>query len=337
MEKIKQMTDDYVSEKAFRDLTNPRNVVYGKDLESGLKEPEFENLEIPECFGPVNILIDEYKVKRYAFVIDDYSSWSFSHGEHLGQAGLLVNDLLQLFTLAYKGSHVIGLHTEEQIWFENPVRVGEIVKLEGTYTDKFINRNHGHVVMEAIARGEDGRTIVRHRGVEIMKVMPGYVAGRGNAKPSFRVQGEVPESARFLDCLVEDIKVGDALVPIVKEITAEQAAVYSRVGEFVTNIHNNLDTARKGGLRIPIVQGAQLFCLMAEHMSHFFGKSFFTNGWMKTKFIAPVEVCEAVEVSGYITAIDHMAEGKVKVSLEIWIRRRSDNCLAVIGWVSCIK
>ncbi|MBE6906980.1 MAG: hypothetical protein E7476_11985 [Ruminococcaceae bacterium] len=325
----------------WHDIIDPRRAEYEDDLEVGLKEPEFENLIIPERLGPVQEVIDNHKLKRYAFEIDEYSPWSFekspfANGKQIGQAGLLVNDLLQLFTLVYRASHVVGLHTEEQIWFENPVFMDEIITLDGNYTDAYVNRGQGCVVMDAIAKGEDGRTIVRHRGVEILKTIPGNITGRASATPEKKITGEVGNEASFFRTVAENIKIGDAIEPMKKMITAEQAAVFSRVGDFVSNIHNNLEIARKGNLRLPIVQGAQLFCCLTHMLTVFFGEKFLTGGWLKTKFISPVNVFEPIELSGCISGIETCPDGRKKILLDVWIRRKSDNRLAVIGWASCV-
>lgn len=330
-----------MNKSIWRDITDPRRAETVDDLEAGLKEPEFENLEIPERLGPVQEVLDDHKIKRYAFEIDDYNPWSmesspFFNGERVGHAGLLVNDLLQMFTTVYRASHVIGLHTEEQIWFENPARMGEVLTLEGVYNEAYVLRGQGYVVMDADVKGEDGRTIIRHRGVEILKTVPGDISGRASATPEKKVTGEIAADARFLKNVVDDVKVGDAVVPMQKTITAEQAAVYSRVGEFVTNIHNNLEMARKGNLRIPIVQGAQMFCTMTQVLTEFFGKDFFTSGWLRTKFVSSVKVFEPYEIGGVVTDVEQLDGGKKKVSLEMWIRRSSDNRMAVVGWASCI-
>lgn len=326
----------------WRDITDPRRAETADDLEAGLKEPKFENIVIPERFGPVQEKIDDHKIKRYAFELDDYLPWSMAEGENpfgsrrIAQAGLLTNDIVQLFTLAYRGSRVIGLHTEAQLWFKSPAWIDEAVTLEGAYTDAYEKRGQGYVVLEAGVKGEDGREIVSYRGVEIFQTTPGNIAGRAFASPDKKVTGEIPEGARFIAKAPEALKSGDALLPLPKNITAEQAAVFSRVGEFVINIHNNLETARKGNLRIPIVQGAQFFCTLTELMTRTFGANFFTDGWLRVKFIAPVKVFEPFEAAGIITDIIPTKDGRRKVELEVWVRRGSDKRLAAIGWASCI-
>lgn len=333
----KTFSDTYV----WRDISDPRRAQTVDDLEAGLKSPDFENLSIPETFGPVKEIIDDHKIKRYAFALNDYLPWAMQGNSpfdntRIAQAGLLTNDLLQMFTLGYRGSQVVGLHTEEQIWFDSPAKLDEIVTLEGTYVDAYEHRGQGCVVLEANAKGADGRSIIRHRGVEILRTIPGNIVGRGSAAPEKRVTGNLPPNPHYIDTITSSSKIGDCLTPLSKNITAEQAAVFSRVGEFVTNIHNNLSTARAGGLRMPIVQGMQSFCTFTELLTRAFGKDFFTGGWIKAKFIAPITVFEDFNVYGIITNIEKVSDTQEKVYLDVWIRRQDDR-LAVAGWASCLR
>jgi acyl dehydratase len=322
----------------WRDLTDPRRAAVvdadtALDLEAGLKEPEFENLEIPEKLGPVTVRVDDHKIKRFAFTQDDHHPWHLEaspfDGRRIGQAALLGNDLVQLFTTVYAASQVVGLHTEEQLWFDSPAFLDEDVTLEGTYTEAYERRGQGYVVMEATAKGADGRSILRHRGVEILRTKPGDVAGRGSATPAAadeRVTGEVPADAPAFDPAAP--AVGQLLTPLGKTFTVEQAAVFSRIGEYVRNIHNDLDLARAGGLRVPIVQGQQQYGALAELLTRAFGASFFTGGWLRVKFLKTVDVHEPIEASGIVTAVH---DGRV--DLQVWVRR-ADGALSAAGWAS---
>ncbi len=321
----------------WRDLTDPRRIVDYDDIEdreAGRKEPEFENLEIPEDLGTVRELVDDHKIKRYAFTQDECGPWYLQDspfGGRIGQATLLCNDLVQMFTNVYAASRVVGFHTEEQMWFDAPVHLGEIVTLSATYTESYVRRGEGYVVMEAAAIGADGRSIVRHRGVEILKTVPGDLGGRGSSTPERRVTGQVPDGARHVETLGPQTRVGDVLIPLAKTVTFEQAAVFSRLGEYVVNTHNDLRTARAGRLRQPIVQGAQQFGLMAQRLVAAFGASFFTTGWMQVKFLVPVDVFEPLTISGVVTAIEPRDDGDRTAQLEVWIRR-GDGRLVTVGW-----
>lgn len=325
--------------RPWRDLTDPRRIVDFDDVadrEAGRKEPEFENLAIPEDLGTVQEVVDDHKIKRYAFTQDEYGPWYFEDspfGGRIAQSTLLCNDLVQMFTNVYAASQVVGFHTEEQMWFDDPARIDEIVTLAATYTESYVRRGEGYVVMEAQATGEDGRSIVRHRGVEILKTVPGTLGGRGSGTPERRVTGDVPEHAREVDHFDGDTRPGDVLAPVTRSVTFEQAAVFSRIGEYVINTHNNLQAARDGKLRQPIVQGAQQFGLIAARLVEAFGAGFFTSGWIQAKFLVPVDVFEPITLHALVTAVEPRDDGGRTAQLEVWIRR-ADGRLVTVGWAS---
>lgn len=336
------LSSDFGSErhcKNWRDLTDPRRAVEVADLEEGLKDPIFENLEIPETFGPVEVLVDDHKIKRFAFTQDDYDAWHLREGpfdgQRIGHACLLGNDLLQLFTLKYAGSKTVGFHTEEQMWFDSPVVLNELVTLSGTYVEAYERRGQGYVVMEAQAIGEDGRSIIRHRGVEILRTVPGALAGRGSGTPDRKVSGEVPADARIVGCFGAETRPGDVLASLEKVITAEQAAVFSRNGEFVRNIHNDLDVARAGQLRLPLVQGQQQVGVIGQYLTAAFGKRWFSQGWLRVKFVNTLEVFEPFKLTAVVTEVTEVEEGS-RIDIEVWIRRKSDLKMTALGWASCV-
>ena len=323
----------------WRDLTDPRRARDVDDLEGGLKDPTFENLEIPECLGPVTLLVDDHKVKRYAFTVDDYHPWSFGSspfGHRIGQAGLLTNDLLQLFTTRYAPSRVVGLHTEEQLWFDRPVPIGTRPTLKGAYVQRYKRRGLGYVVMEAHAADEGGATLLRHRGIEVLRTHPGAVVGRSGTTPAQgdrRVTGDYDPDLPYIYTADRDVRAGMPVAPLRKVVTQEQASVFSRAGEYVVNIHNNLAAARAAGLAVPIVQGQQQVCLLLELMTRFFGQAWFTEGWLRCKFIRPVMVFEPLEVGAVVSEVDE-ARTRLTVVLDVWIRGAS-GALCTVGWARC--
>lgn len=322
----------------WRDLTDPRRAAETDDLEAGLKDPVFENLDIPEEFGPVTITVDDHKIKRFAFTQNDYNPWTLTdspfEGRRIGHACLLGNDLLQLFTLKYAGSKTVGFHTEEQMWFDSPVFLGEKVTLSGAYIEAYERRGQGYVIMEARAVGEDGRSIIRHRGVEILRTVPGAIAGRGSGTPDRKVSGEVPDGARPVEAFGPDTRAGDVLAPMDKILTAEQVAVFSRVGEFVRNTHSDFLVAREARLRMPIVQGQQQVGVIGEYLTRAFGRHWLTSGWLRVKFINTLEVFEPIRLTALVTDVAPSDDG-IRIELEVWVRRLSDNKLTTVGWASC--
>jgi acyl dehydratase len=323
---------------AGRNLTDPRRAVAREDLESGAKEPTYENIQIPEDFGPIEVLVDDLKIKRFAFVADDFGDWYLREspwGPRIGQPGLLANDLLQMFTTRYAPSQVVGLHTTEELWWERPVLLGERVRLTARYVDKYEHRGQGSVVMVAEARDQKGDVLVRHRGVEIMRTRPGEVGGRGSAGAGEgpRITGEFDTSLPLVERIHPSTVPGTGLRPLRKEVTFEQMAVFSRLGEFVRNIHNDLEKARDAGLDVPILQGQQQVCYFAERAVGAFGAAWFTGGWLKVKFLRPVNAFDVIEVGGVVREVS--TDGPdAAVDLDMWIRG-ADGRLVTVGWARC--
>lgn len=313
----------------------------GVDPEVGLKEPLYEEVVIPEPFGPVSFEVDDCKVKEFAFCQDDYGAWYFTaspFGRRIGQAGIILNDLLQLFTLKYAASKVVGLHVEEHVRFHAPVFVGERVTLGGEYSDKYVRRGQGCVVMDARATGEDGRLLVEHRGIEIMRTVPGDVAGRGSATVDEAQRRRVVTKSRSDLARVEiasaNLEPGIGVMSLHKRTTQAQACVFSRSGEWVHNIHNDLRLARAANLAVPIVQGQQLYCFAVELMTRFFGAAWFNSGILDMKFLNPVSVWEEIEVCAAVRSVLEDSIGS-RMELDVWILR-SDGGVAAVGWAEAV-
>jgi acyl dehydratase len=298
------------------------------------KPARFELVDIPEELGPLEVLVDDHKVKAFAFTQDDYGSWYLRRspwGRRIGHASILANDLLNVYYSRYEPA--IGLHADEELWFNEPVFVGERVTIRGRYVDKYVKRGKGYVVLESEARGEDGRLLARHRGVEVMEITPGTEVGRRSAEIAGpRVTGETQPGRRPVARARAGLPVGTPVRPLTKEIAQDQASVYAYCGIFQRNIHNDLDVARRSGLERTIMQGQQQACYVAELMTSFFGRSWFTTGWLRVKFIVPVSPGQALTIQAAVIGKSPEAGG-TRLELETWIRDAS-GALVTVGWAS---
>jgi acyl dehydratase len=300
---------------------------------AGLKDATYENVVIPEDFGPIELVIDDHFVKRYAFTVDDYNPWTFTDenpfGRRIGQAAVLADDVLKVFFAAFDHDTVVGLHVEEQLWFDNPVFVGERATLSGRYVDKYIKRGDGHVVLEARAVGEDGRSLIRHRGIEIMRISDGHGAGGGRAPRSdAHVKGEYDRSLADVSTARLDLPPGTPLASLVKRVAQEQISVFTARGTAHRGLHNDLEIARRAGLPTPIAQGQMQACYTAQLLGTFFGARFYTTGWLRLKFLNPVFPADVLTVHGAVTG----AHGG-RLQLEVWITNKTGR-LTAAGWAS---
>ncbi|HWE89536.1 MAG TPA: hypothetical protein VG317_08760, partial [Pseudonocardiaceae bacterium] len=121
---------------------------------TGTKEAVFENVEIPEKFGPFEVVFDERMAKNYAFAQDDPAAAALTDatGARAAHPAALSNELLFLFYANYDGNTAQGLHTHEELSFHAPVRIGEKITIGGGYVRTYVKRGKGYVVMDAEAR-----------------------------------------------------------------------------------------------------------------------------------------------------------------------------------------
>lgn len=296
----------------------------------------FENIVLNEDFGPITEVVDDYKVKKFAFMMDDYHPWYFGEspfGKRIGHAGILANDLLQLFTQVYDANTVVGLHTHEELWFMHPASVPERVRLYGRYVEKYERRGKGYVVMEADARGEDGRVLLRHRGIEILHIEPGPVVGKNTAETQERrVTGEYRKEVEPVRHARVGLAPGTPLVPLHKQPVQDQIAVFSMVGKHVRNVHTDIEVARRAGLKDTLAQGMMESIYLTELLTSFFGRAWFTTGWQKVKFIRPVYCGERLTARGVVIG-ERSEGGGTRLDLDIWVENATGEMTAA-GWAS---
>lgn len=305
------------------------------------KEALFDSAQVGETFGPLELVVDDHKIKAFAFTQDDYHSWYFDSspfGARIGHAAILANDLLQLYHLNYAeygASRAVGLHTGEELWFSAPVFLNEKVVLEGRYVDKYERRGKGYLVMEAEARGADGRLLVRHRGTEIMRVEAGQVVGaRSDTSVEKKVTGEYLTDVEPVARAVRGVLPGTPTISLRKEARADQMEVYSMISPFSKNIHTDIEAARAAGLHLPIMQGQQQMSFICELMTGYFGASWFTTGWVKAKFVSPAYAFEELSVRGMVTG-EHGGPEGTRQELEVWVED-SSGVKTAVGWASAV-
>ncbi len=318
-------------------LSTPTNTV-NADSGARLKEALYELVEVPERFGPVQVVVDEAKVRAHAFAQGDYKDWYFADspfGGRIAHPLVLANDLLFLFYQGYDGNTAQGLHTHERLTFHAPIPVGETVTISGAYTDKYERRGNGYVVLDAEARGSDGRLLVTHSGREIMRAVAGKVVGRASSRGrgvERTVTGYVDERVPPMDRAEPGLPVGTALTTLTRSFTQDQMNTFSWAGRGYANVHTSLDRARKAGLDRTLVQAQQQVGLLVERLTFFFGTAMFTGAELDLRFVAPAFVGEPLTAGG---AVHRELDDRVgrRLELEVWVTNEQGQRTA-LGWAS---
>jgi acyl dehydratase len=311
------------------------------------KETIYDQFEIPEDLGPFTVVVDDAAVKEFAFTQDDYHPWHLGEGlrgQRIAHASLLANDLLQTYLTKYQtnlhdsgddgGSWIDEAHIFERLTFHSPVAVGETVTIEGRYVDKHVRRGRGRVVMEAEARGADGRLLMTHHGVEIVRLPPGEYEERPSDEQRRPVSGGVRSDVAPASRASADLEPGTGIETIVKRPTRSQIAVYSTIYYLGTrpNIHTDLEIAKRAKLDELVLQGQQGACWIAELLTRFFGESWLHTGELEVKFIKPILAGDEVTVGGTVSGTRER-DGQTHLDVDVWLRR-ADGELATVGWAS---
>jgi acyl dehydratase len=299
-----------------------------------LKEVRYELVDVPEPFGPVEVCVDEAKVLTYAFAQGDFGSWYFHNSPFGGPVAhplVLANDLLFLFYDGYDGNTAQGLHTHETLRFRSPAKIGEKVTVTGAYTDKYERRGQGYVVLEAEARGEDGRVLVEHVGTEIMRTVAGDVAGRGATTAGERLRsvlGQADNSLPVASVAADGLAPGTPIPSLSRSYTQDQMSAFSWAGKGYANVHTSAEKAAASGLPRTIVQAQQQTGLIVENMVALFGASWFTDGHLDLRFISPVFLEDEISTTGAV-----IGERDGRLELEVWIDK-NDGTRTAVGWAS---
>lgn len=295
------------------------------------KDPTYENVYIGESFGPIELELDDFFLRSYAYALDDYSCMKVVDGA-LKPAGhvpphMIVSDLMQIFLTVYDRDKVVGLHQKEEVIHYKPVLVGAKLTLTGTYVDKYMKRGKGYTVLESVARDEAGDIVVLQRSTEVMRIPDGVKVGTGMAEPERRVSPRELAGIRVAR-ISSDTVNGTALQPLTKEVRQAQMSVFTGVEFHKQGIHTNLDIAKKAGLRDCIAQGMMESCWVSQYLSRLFGESFLSTGRHFSTYLMPIYPKDAITIQGLVTSCVEEADGK-RIEVEYWLTNQNRQTTAV--------
>jgi acyl dehydratase len=310
--------------------------------EPALKPTTFELMQVGEELGPIELVVDDHYIKRFAFCHDDYHPWCLGtaspFGGRVGHAAILVPELLRLLNTRYDPDTDIGVHQKEEIWLHSPVHIDEPIVCTGAFVDRYVKRDKGYIVTNAEARSRrDGRLLVRHRSTEIARIDPNVQFGSGSAPPAEaarRAAAVFPTDREPVARATPDMPVGTPVLGPVKHLHQDQMSVFSNVQSFWHNIHNDRDVARAAGSERTIAQGLMESMYLSELGTTFFGRSWFETGWTFHTFLHPVYAGDELTTRAVVSGHPDSSEGP-RLELEAW-QENQDGVKVVVGWLSAV-
>lgn len=299
------------------------------------KDPTYENVYIGESFGPVELVVDDFFLRSYAYALDDYSGMVIEDGMMMPVGfvppHMIVSDLMQIFLTVYDRDKVVGLHQKEEVEHYKPVPVGAKLTLTGTYVDKYMKRGKGYTVLESVARDEAGDIVILQRSIEVMRIPEGVQVGTGMAEPERRVSPrDLP--AERVGSIDATTPVGTALAPMTKQVRQAQMSVFTGAEFHKRGIHTNLEIARKAGLKDCIAQGMMESCWASQYLSAFFGETFLSTGRHFSTYLSPIYPKDVLTLEGVVTDSTPEGEG-TRVEVEYWLKNQ-DGVTTAVGYGS---
>jgi len=309
---------------------------------TNLKPVEFDQMEVGEILGPIDVIIDRHYVRSAAFTVEDYHEWSMGEASPFGgpiaQGAALLCELLRLLYTRFDPDKDLGLHQHEEFQLFSPVFVGETVRLEGRFVEKYVKRGRSYIVTEAEARSvTDGRLIIQHRATETAD-LPGGVTRedtKRDAPPSRRVVPQDPVGRALIADLSGNFAVGDLMQGPVKTIHQDQVSIYSGAHLFWQSIHTSREVAAKLGMKDCVAQGLMMASYASEWAARLFGKNWFSTGKTSMSFLASVFPGDVLTLYGAIADITPSSEGTT-VEVEFWVKTQNGDTAAV-GWFSGLQ
>lgn len=295
------------------------------------KEPTYENVYIGESFGPVELVVDDFFLRSYAYALDDYSGMEVVDGI-LKPTGfvpphMIVSDLMQIFLTVYDRDKVVGLHQKEEVVHYKPVPAGAKLTLTGTYVAKYMKRGKGYTVLESIARDAAGDIVILQRSTEVMRIPEGITVGTGSAEPERRVSPRNLPSSRA-SRIDAETPAGTGLAPLAKQVRQAQMSVFTGAEFHKQGIHTNLEIARKAGFRDCIAQGMMASCWASQYLSALFGESFLSTGRHFSTYLTPVYPKDVITLEGVVVSREAEAAG-TRIEVEYWLINQDGQTTAV--------
>ena len=124
----------------------------------------------------------------------------------------------------------------------------------------------------------------------------------------------------------DDVRIGQALPPLTKDIAQRQIDAYSGVRP--RSIHTDEAWARARGFRAPLAQAMMSTAYVSELMTRLLGSGFVKGGTMSLAFIKPVFAGDRLTVHGVVRD-RRVEDGVTRVVVEVWCENQDGDKTAV--------
>lgn len=130
------------------------------------------------------------------------------------------------------------------------------------------------------------------------------------------------------------IKMGQELTPVVKEITQEKINRYAEASGDFNPLHIDEEFAKTTMYKGTIAHGLMSVAFLSEMMANFAGPIWLSTGKMEVSFLAPVRPGDKITAKGKIISKEQ-EENKERITCEVWCEnQKGEKVISGKTWVS---
>jgi len=129
---------------------------------------------------------------------------------------------------------------------------------------------------------------------------------------------------------LEEITVGQELVPLKKYMTQEKINTYISAAEDFNPIHVDPEYAKKTPFKSTIAPGYQFIAYLSELMTRDFGEKWITGGSMELRLLRPVLPKHTLTVGGKVVEKNQEEKGN-SIKCDVWIKNQ-ENKDVIVGY-----
>ena len=115
-----------------------------------------------------------------------------------------------------------------------------------------------------------------------------------------------------------ELKVGDRLQPVTRDVTDEKMIEFEKVvWDRGRNSHSDVNAAKADGVSRTIASGQNQMAFLHEMMERNFGDAWVYGGKISARWIHPVYAGDRITAAGLVTEVG-VVDGKPRVTLQVW-------------------
>lgn len=284
---------------------------------------QLRNFNIGDVTGPVEVVLDEHRVRSFIYAVDDFNPWYVCQspfGGPISPVPLFTSDDPDFAKLLKEETIEDALASRFEISALAPIGIGERVLLSTRNVDKYFRRDKEYRTREFEVRAAaDDRVLLRSKLTEMVGKHPaGSVPdtpGRGAGHPLVQPRAAIRDAAMRA---THGLEPETPLPALKKLVRRKQMFVFSAREGWWTSIHTDPDFAQSLGFPTAIAQALMSTGYISQMCTEFFGASWFSSGKASLAFLRPVCMDDELTVEGRVTGYEAEDGFAQRLLLDVW-------------------